>query len=229
MSRPNPIPKHRWQAWLRPLTLGLALAIALLARHALGAPVEQHRGPPDGAEAKPGPHVPGSGRVGRVIKITLPITGVSAEQVRRAVLRATSGAEAAKERLVLIFEFEVPRNQQENAAQSKFGSAYELAEFISGPHLAGVQTIAYVPKSIRGHAALVVIACDAIAMAEDAQIGDAGAGENQIDPPELSAYADIAKRKQTIPPELAMGLLDRSREVLQVKTDREYVYLSPEG
>lgn len=230
MSRASSISNQRPAIAGRFVGLLVALLVALFAVSAAAAqPTNPRNIHPEVAETKPGPLAVGAKRLGRIIKITLPITGVSAEQVRRAVLRVTSGAEASKGRVVLIFEFDVPRDQQENSAQSKFGSAYELAEFISGPQLAGVQTIAYVPKSIRGHAVLVAIACDAIVMAEDAQIGDAGAAEIQIDPPEVAAYAEIAKRKQTIPPEMALGLLDRSREVLQVKTDREYIYLSPEG
>lgn len=207
-----------------------SLLIALTAASLAGAESDRRpNSPPPGGDAKPAAQVAGARRVGRIIKISLPITGVGADQVRRAVLRVQSATEASNDRLVLIFELDVPRDQQENSTQSKFGSAYELAEFISGPQLAGVQTIAYVPKSVRGHAVLVAIACESIVMAEDAQIGDAGAAEAQIDPTELAGYAEIAKRKQTVPPELAMGLLDRSREVLQVKTDREHMYLSPEG
>lgn len=183
----------------------------------------------DSAVGDPKPVAEAGDRIGRIIKITLPVTGVSADQIRRAVLRVLSGLEGSRTRLVLIFEFDVPRDQQENAAQSNFGSAYELADFISGPQLAGVQTVAYVPQTIRGHAVLVAIACDSIVMAEDAQIGDAGSAETQVGAAELAAYSEIAKRKQTIPPELAMGLLDKSREVLQVRTDRQYMYLSPAG
>jgi len=166
-------------------------------------------------------------RVGRIVKISLPITGVTAEQVRRTVRRLLDEAAAARRHLTLILEFDVPPQQAQSGRGSQFGGAYELAEFLSGPELNGVQTVAYVPRSIQGHAVLVVIACDAIVMAEEAEIGAAGVDEARVDAPEVAAYKEIASRRQTIPPEVAMALVDASREVLQVKTEREYKYVSP--
>lgn len=178
--------------------------------------------PVDAAE-----QAPGVKRIGRVVKIPLPITGVTSEQARRAARRVLD--EAGNNHLVLILEFDIPANQAQFGRGSQFGGAYELAEFISGPELNGVQTVAYLPKSIQGHAVLVSIACDSIVMAEDAEIGSAGVDEARIDAPEVAAYKEIAGRRQTIPPEIAMGLLDPQREVLQVKTEREYEYVSPAG
>lgn len=186
--------------------------------------------------AKPAPAVDdtaeppaGEKRIGRIVKVPLPITGVTAEQIHRAVRRVLDEARSARRHLTLIFEFDVPANQAQYGRGSQFGGAYELAEFISGPELNGVQTVAYLPKSIQGHAVLVAIACDAIVMAEDAEIGSAGVDEARIDAPEVAAYKEIASRRQTIPPEIAVGLLDPQREVLQVKTEREYEYVSPAG
>jgi membrane-bound ClpP family serine protease len=168
-------------------------------------------------------------RVGRIVRVSLPITGVTAEQVRRAVRRVIDESAAAQRHLTLIFEFDIPANQAQFGRGSQFGGAYELAEFISGPQLNGVQTVAYLPKSIQGHAVLVAIACDAIVMAENAEIGAAGVDEAHVDAPEVAAYKEIASRRQTIPPEIAMGLLDPQREVLQVKTEREFEYVNPAG
>jgi len=168
-------------------------------------------------------------RVGRIVKISLPITGVTAEQVRRTVRRVLDENAAARRHLTLILEFDVPADQAQFGRGSQFGGAYELAEFLSGPELNGVQTVAYVPRSIQGHAVLVVIACDAIVMAENAEIGAAGIDEARVDAPEVAAYKEIASRRQTIPPEVAMGLVDAQREVLQVKTEREYEYVGPAG
>jgi membrane-bound ClpP family serine protease len=209
------------------LAAAAGVLIALWAGPASSIEAPKPAAKPDATPQAAGEQPAGPKRIGRVVRIPLPITGVTSEQVRRAVRRVID--EARNNHLVLIFEFEVPPNQAQFGRGSQFGGAYELAEFVSGPELNGIQTVAYLPKSIQGHAVLVAIACDSIVMAEDAEIGSAGIDEARVDAPEVAAYKEIAGRRQTIPPEIAMGLLDPQREVLQVKTEREYEYVSPAG
>jgi len=207
------------------LSGGIAWAVDPVTPPQANRPKAVAKSAPADKEAAPSPAE--EKRIGRLVKVPLPITGATAEHVQRTVRRALDEVRGTRRHLTLILEFDVPPNQAQFGRGSQFGGAYELADFISGPDLNGVQTVAYLPKSIQGHAVLVAIACDAIVMAENAEIGAAGVGEARIDAPEIAAYKEIAGRRQTIPPEVAVGLLDPQREVLRVKTEREYEYVSP--
>ena len=164
-------------------------------------------------------------RAGWIIKITLPITARTSERVRRFAQNALDRAEEAGVEPVLIFEFHVASDQQNYAGTSEFGVSSDLARFISSGSLGGVTTVAYVPESIQGHAVLVVLACEHIAMAPGAEIGSAGVDHKSRIPPSVhSTYEEIARIRK-IPPAIALGLVDPAKEVLQVETEvsREYV------
>lgn len=168
-------------------------------------------------------------RMGRFIHIRLPITGRTVEDIQRMVRRAIDKAKLENERLTLVFEFEVPKGQADFGRGSDFGAAYALASFISSEELSAVRTVAYLPRSIEGHAVLPAIACQEIIMAPDATIGAAGADEKTITPTRRSAYAEIAARRRTIPAPLALGMLDRGLEILRVKTEVGDEYVTPDG
>lgn len=168
-------------------------------------------------------------RVGRMIRLELPIDGRTFARARRFVRRVLDQAREDDLRPVLIFEFGVMPNQEEFGRGSEFGSAYELADFLSGPELNAATTVAYLPDSVQGHAVLAVLACDEIIMAPEAEIGVAGADEDNVNPALVSAYREIAMRRKTIPVEMALGLLDPGREVLEVETEVSREYVSPEG
>ena len=91
---------------------------------------------------------------------------------------------------------------------------------MSSRALSSVKTVAFIPKSIKGHAVLVAMACEEIVMAPDAEIGEAGIDlhpDEAIDPTVRSGYFQIADRRKTIPAQVALGMLDRQAEVLQVE------------
>jgi membrane-bound ClpP family serine protease len=96
-----------------------------------------------------------------------------------------------------------------------------LAHFIAlNRDLSGVKTVAYIPKTIKGHAVLVAMACEEIIMAPDAEIGDAGIDETVIGPTIRSGYKEIADARKNIPPALALGMLDKDLKVLKVLTEQ---------
>lgn len=159
-------------------------------------------------------------QVARIVHVELPIAGQTFERTRRIVLTAIERAKKDDVRLVLIFEFDVPKGQKDLGRRSEFGDAYKLANLISGEELNGVETVAYVPQPIQGHAVLPVLACQEIIMAEDASFGAAGIDERTITPTLRSAYSEIASRRRTVPVTVALGMLDPALEVLQVETDK---------
>ncbi|MDH3717615.1 MAG: hypothetical protein OES79_05780, partial [Planctomycetota bacterium] len=163
---------------------------------------------------------------GLLVKVPLPITGNVdrrvVQQVRRALAKWKSADQPAAQarRPVLILEFQP--GQTEFGLGSEFEDALKLARFLISPQLDGVKTVAYVPRSIKGHAVLVVAACEQIVMAADAELGDAGAdhdADHPIDETIMGGYRQIARSRRTIPVEIALGMLDPQHKVLRVETE----------
>jgi membrane-bound serine protease (ClpP class) len=188
------------------------------------------------AEAEPDPGAAaGDGgarvnRFGQWIRVTLPIDDKTFTSVQRTVRRALANAQDA--RPVFIFEFDVPSGAAEGGQGTQFEDALKLAKFLTSNELNAATTVAYIPKPIKGHAVLAALACEQIIMAEDATIGEASIGEKPIDDPEdpiISGYRTIAKRRHTVPVEVALGMLDKRREVLRVQTVAGTEFTTPAG
>jgi membrane-bound ClpP family serine protease len=165
-------------------------------------------------------------RVGRLFKVPLPIAGT--KSLRQSVLNSLERLRDEKVRPVLIFEFVVAKGQNEYGRGTTIGNAYDLADFLSGKELGDVETVAYVPQTIQGHAVLAVMACQTIIMNGDAELGPAGVDETQVPKSVLSSYEDIAARRKKVPVEVALKLVDASRELLEVETDVGKEYVTPE-
>ncbi len=184
------------------------------------APAAAEAPAPKAAPAAAEPPVKESHPAGRLIRVPLPITGSVDSQVKRAVERALAELPKAAGRPVLVFEFFPAHNKFGEG--SDFGRALNLANFLSSREVSAAKTVAFIPKTIKGHGVLVAMACEEIVMAPDAEIGDAGIDlrqEEGIDPTVRSGYYQIAQRRKTIPAQVALGMLDREIEVLQVETD----------
>lgn len=164
---------------------------------------------------------------GRLIRIPLPIVGELDNRVRAMVRQALSTRPPTEARPVLVFEL-WPEGS-EFGQGCDFYRAQALADFLTSRELSGVRTVAYVPKPIKGHGVLVALACEEIVMAPDATLGEAGvdlqAGGASLEEAE-AAYRKVASRRKTLPVQVALGLLDKNRKVLEVETDLsvEYVF-----
>ena len=172
---------------------------------------------------------PAKTAIGRTTRITLPITAETVNRTRQFARRALEQAQTAQQPLVMIFEFEVLPRQAQFGRGSEFGAAYDLADFLSGSELDTARTVAYIPKSIQGHAVLAAMACGDIIMAPDAEIGPAGVDEPVITSTMFSAYREISNRRKTVPTEIALKMLDPSRRVLQVESEIGTEFVTPEG
>ena len=162
------------------------------------------------------------------MRLTLPVTEKTYKQVRRFAVTALDQASAAGQRPVLILEFHVPPGQSEFGRGSEFGASYQLAEYLSGGKLAAATTVAFVPRTIQGHAVLVAMACDEIVVAPDAELGVAGADEDSITNTIRFTYEDIASRKRRLPSGAAMALVDPALELLRVETEYSTEYVTRE-
>lgn len=160
---------------------------------------------------------------GLFVQVQVPITDSSERAARQSIQLAleelVQGAEPdVNERPTLIIEFAAGA---EAGAGSDFGKSYKLARFIAD-ELGAIETVAFIPHSLSGHAVLPVMACDQVVMAADAYIGRAGRDEDSSKPIARAveeAYREISQRRRTFPLEVALGMLDKQHEVLLVKTE----------
>ena len=117
----------------------------------------------------------------------------------------------------------------EVAGGSDFGRSLELARFLTDPRLAGVKTVAWLPDGATGHAVLVALACDEIAMAPDAVLGPANVAESVVDDAMRAAYTQVASRRRTVPPAVAVALVDPAARVVRVSTDDGEQFVEERG
>ena len=152
------------------------------------------------------------------LAVRLPLVGNRDTQLRAAILRQLDQlTRQPGQRGVLVLQFETAA--ADAAAASDFGRSLALARFLSDPQLAGVKTVAFLPAGASGHAVLVALACDEIVMGPDAVLGPANAAEPRIDEAMRVAYREVASRRRTVPPPLAVALLDPAAAVLRVVTE----------
>ena len=152
------------------------------------------------------------------IAVRLPITGTRDTQVKTAILRQLDRLKAkGGGRGVLVLQFDT--SDDEGALASDFGRSLELARFLSDGRLDGVKTVAFLPQGATGHAVLAALACEEIVMPADAVLGPANAHEPNIDDAMRAAYMQVAARRKTVPPAVALALLDPAAKVARVSTD----------
>ena len=164
-------------------------------------------------------------RQGQWIRIPLPIDNSIVLRVKQSIER-TLGA-ARDERPVFVLEFAVPEGTVDAGQGTQFEDAHKLARFLTSDELNGASTVAYVPKSLKGHAVMVAMACEQIIMGPAATMGDAGADEKVINNTLIAAYEEMARSRRTVPAEVALGMLDKSRQVLKVKTEVDVQFIAP--
>lgn len=200
-------------------------ALATLATAALALAVDN----PDQPAAPPAEGAPAADDSAAVqlVPIRLPLTGKDDELYRGLLQRAAdqlvaqSGAAAGRPLLVVQLTVD-PRADPPDGRGSDFERALSLARFLVSDQLAGVKTIAYLPRSVKGHAALVALACEEIAMAPEAELGEAGLDEPDGRAAEEGAvgfYEQIAKARRTVPTAVAIGWIDRQAEVYRVESE----------
>lgn len=209
--------------YMRFCLLGL-FCLALSAAVGANSPA----GKEEKAAAQP-PQPDQPARFARMIEIALPIDEAAERRVKRFTDRVLLDAEKAKARPVLVFRFDIPQGQDEFGRGSKLGACVDIARFLSSETLNAATTVAYLPKSIKGHAVLVALACDEIIMDPEATIGAAGIDEKHIDDSVRAFYREISGRRRTVPVELALAMLDPAMEVLEVETELGREFVSRDG
>ena len=177
-----------------------------------------------------------------LVQIDLPINGRSAAQARQAIqkiLDENQNLVRAEDRPVVVLELDNKRGA--TGQGSSLGACIDLARFLTGPDLVRIKTVAYIPGQtvsldesepdagrLAGHAVLVALATNQIALHPDVKFGSAGIDESTVDSFVLEAYKNVAAKRLTVPVPLAMGMLDKSRELFRVIGKNGPVYVDNE-
>ncbi len=209
---------------------GTRLARLLLLAGALATSFVQAAAQP---EAPAGAEAADSDRVGvALVRVHLPLTGnadqvleATISRVRDRLLETVQRTKVAR-RPLLVLQLDPHQNGTDDSNAGGAGSQFErvlaLARFLCSREMAGVKTIAFVPRSIRGHGTLLALACEEIVMAPTATLGEAGVDEPRegtIGQTVIGAYREIAEARRTMPVALALGMIDATAEVLQIETE----------
>jgi membrane-bound serine protease (ClpP class) len=163
---------------------------------------------------------------GRLIRVRLPLTGNADAHLKTTIDRAVEqlGRRPRRDgrRPVLILELAPGRRNANYGAETDFERALSVARHLTSQPLAAVKTVAYIPRTIKGHSVLIALACEEIVMSPEAELGEAGIGEKEqraIESGIISHYQQIAAARRTVPEAIVMGMLDPRREVLKVVTE----------
>jgi membrane-bound ClpP family serine protease len=169
---------------------------------------------------------------GRLIRVRLPLTGEDDQDViddiRRVVGELKGLGRGSANRPVLVLELAATGGESGYGEGTDFTRALKLADFLVGPELVGIKTVAYVPKTIKGHGVLVALACEVIAMGPDTELGEAGIDEDSSRPIRSNVarmYQQTVEYRKPVPAAVAMGMLDPRVEVLKVETDEATEYV----
>jgi membrane-bound ClpP family serine protease len=218
----------RWQI------LGAATVIlsGLAAAGSAQIPAEVPAVDGDAADA------PNKRGLGALVRVNLPLAAGADASLKLSMTRArdrlVQGARDAADarRPTLVVEIAPSTTAENSGAGSEFEPAYALARLLTSRELADVKTVAWLPRSIRGHGVLVALACEELVMASDAEIGEAGVDEpaDEGGPSDtvVAAYREIAESRRTMPTALAESMIDSTVEVVQIESEDGLRFLRSE-
>jgi membrane-bound serine protease (ClpP class) len=161
------------------------------------------------APAAEAPEAKPASPIGQFVTISGTIDDSVHARVNRLALSLQSRAQKEKRRGVLVVEI-LP-------GSSPFHQVLGLARFLS-TDLPSLTTVAYIPEKLTGHHVVLALACQEIIMRPDAALGDISLG-SALDPDERAFVVHLVDRRHNrkVNEALALGLLDRQREVLWVQ------------
>ncbi len=179
-------------------------------------------------------------RDGYLIQIPLPVTDAVAARAKQQISQIAEQATAvvaANRRPVLVLEFDTSNGV--TGQGSELGNCLNLAVLLTDRKLRTLYTVAYIPRGkgfsndaagpasqLKGHAVLIALACNEIAMQEDAAIGEAGIDVGDDATLELPNYENIVGRRMKYPLPFARALVDRNLSLYRVeKSDGSLQYV----
>ncbi|QEG25244.1 NfeD family protein [Mariniblastus fucicola] len=169
-------------------------------------------------------------RTGRLLKVDLPLTGPAANRIVQQIRDVASqmpAAVRAEDRSVLVLEFDV--QNMTSGQGSDLGGCISLAEFLSGPELKSIRTVAWIPANdsptaLVGHAVLAAVSCNEIVMAEQASIGNAGIDLETVPQYVEEIYEGIAEKRLTLPVPLVQSMLGSGEQLERITTNNQTIF-----
>lgn len=163
-------------------------------------------------------------RLGRLVKVRLPIDDNVKREVRSALESIADNAPLAvrpDRRLIVVLEFETRSGK--TGRGSELEACQALARTLMDRRLSGVETVAYLPVAetaglkvdarldrtvLSGHAVLVALSASRLALEPGTAIGDAGIDEPVIDELMETVYRTLSQRRGRLPPPMVASMLD---------------------
>ena len=161
-----------------------------------------------------------------LVKVPLPITGSASTAVQQRLQQLLSQANVNRPNVIL--EFDTSRGR--TGKGSCLGSCIDLARCMMSSETNRLRLVAFIPGSkknksdddspvqLAGHAVLVALAADDIAIDPQAEFGAAGADEAGADGFLRETYRTVVSERLKVPVPVAMAMLDKTSTLYRVST-----------
>lgn len=155
-----------------------------------------------------------------LLPIELPLSSAGETKILESLEKLANRGLGA-DRPIVVLEFQ--RNRRENAQNNdaigrgtSFERALGLARWLSGPKGGRIRSVGFIPQSITGHAVLIALGCEEIAISPSAEIGKAAIDEIELDATVRQAYLDVASKRGTFPEAAVLSLIDPSESLVRL-------------
>jgi len=177
---------------------------------------------------------------GHLIKVRLPIDDRVKTEVRaslEAIVKTAPLAVRPDQRAIVVLEFDTRAGKTGRGSDRE--ACQSLARTLMDRRFNPLQTIAYIPVSeaagavldndgthLTGHAVLVALATNRLALAPNTSIGDAGIDEPEIDELLSTIYRTLPGQRGRLPEPMVASMLDPSLGLARiVKQDKSTLYV----
>ena len=167
------------------------------------------------------------------VRVPLPLSASASERIQAMIRRRLQEPEAdftldggagnAVRRTTFLIELVADSEAAESEwGKTASGVACDLADFLTGPELAGARTVCYVriPR-LSGHALLVAMAADSLLARSDVEFCGLPASVSgaELNAATRETYREVASRRARIPEAVAWRFVDPGAELLELQTD----------
>jgi len=242
---------HRWRHQLYQACLGTACLLAAAAN--VGMAVAQDavdRGAVDRGAVDRGAVDRGAGEPQRpavLIPVQLPVTQAVADETRQALEQTLANAQTTAhedQRTVVILEFDT--SDSKTGRGSSFHACLSLGELLTDLRMNRLHTVAFIPgpkglasdgdalgaqpvSALKGHAVLVALACNEIAMHTDSSIGEAGIDESTVSRTRLVAYEELARKRSNFHLAIVRSFIDKDVALFRTEAGNTIDYVDRAG
>ena len=179
-------------------------------------------------------------RPGHLIKVRLPIDDRVKTEVRtslEAIVKTAPLAVRPDQRAIVVLEFDTQAGKTGRGSDRE--ACQSLARTLMDRRFNPLQTVAYIPASeaagaaldnngtrLAGHAVLVALATNRLALAPSTSIGDAGIDEPEIDDLLTTIYRTLPGQRGRLPEPMVASMLDPALGLARVvKQDKSTQYV----